>query len=353
MHETRERSGGAPPSAPRHKARIGHADEPPDDRLPPENPLDRGAGNDGPDERDELLLPLPKKPDDPEDPDELEEDRDDELLPNKPPAPEDPLFDELEDPDDDERDEDPNVEPDVPDEALPPLLDEPDEPDEPDEETRGGEVTPLDPALLPPGAAPVVPDEPEVGLVEDDPDPETRGGDEPPAEDVVPLFTPGRPDVPVDPVDPDDETRGGEVPAPPLVPGTPAMAGTSLPADPDTFGGAEASVLVSDPTLAGAPAAPRLPEAPGTRLRDSFFDASAGASVPWLRAVTAAPDPRSPARPTFLPVTWVVRCVRGAGSLLAFPPLTRTGGVDGVPVPPDEERSTMIGGSTMTVRGGS
>jgi hypothetical protein len=68
---------------PRAPTPINHAEELPDDRLPPENPLDLGAGSDDPDDRDEPLLPPPNSPDDPELPDELDDDRND---PDDPPA---------------------------------------------------------------------------------------------------------------------------------------------------------------------------------------------------------------------------------------------------------------------------
>jgi hypothetical protein len=332
VHEPCERPGNGTPSSPRPEAFVGHAEERPDDRLPPENPLDRGAGNDDPDELDDELLP--KRPDDPDDPDELDDDLDDELLPNSPPRPDDPLLPLLEEPDDETFGGDDADDPELPVDPDEPEL--PDDPKDPEDETRGGDVAPPVPLPPPDGAAPLTPADPPVEPLADDPDPETRGGD------VAPLPEALAADAPVDP---EDEARGGEVPALPLVPGTPAAAGASP--ELETFGGAGASAALPEPTRAGAPAAPRLPAASGTRLRDSFFKAAAGASVPWLRAVAAAPLPRSPARPTFLPVTFVVRCVSGGGSLLALPPLTRTGGVSG------DDRSTMIGRSMTTVRGGS
>ena len=177
-----------------------------------------------------------------------------------------------------------------------PPLDEPGDPDpadDPDDDTRGGEDPPE--ALPVPGIAPPVADEPVGPDPVDDPDDDTRGGEDPPEALLVPGIAPSVADEPVDP-DPADDTRGGA--------------------------GASAS---PDPTRTGAPAAPRLPDAPGAAARDSFLDAGATASAPWLRAVTAKPLPTSPARPPFLPVTWVVRRSSGAGSLPAFPPLTLTG----------------------------
>lgn len=195
-----------------------------------------------------------------------------------------------------------------------------------DPDTRGGELD--DDPDDPDGNAALLP---ELPLADPD-EPDTRGGELPDEDDPgSPEDDGALPAVPeVDPLDPD--TRGGALP----------VAEDPVP----TLGGAGAIAFPS-PTRGGAPAAPRLPVAPGTAARASPLETGpSDGAVPWLRAVTANPAPVSPARPPPLLVTSVVRCESGAGAVLAFPPLTRTGAGGA-------SRFTITGRSMTTVRGGS
>ena len=167
-------------------------------------------------------------------------------------------------------------------------------------------------------------------MVPDEPD--TRGGELPDDDAPGSPADDGALPVPADVDPPEPDTRGGALP----------VAEDPVP----TLGGAGATALPS-PTRGGAPAAPRLPVPPGTASRASPLDIGpSDGATPWLRAVTANPAPVSPARPPPLLVTSVVRCESGAGAVLAFPPLTRTGGGGA-------SRFTITGRSMTTVRGGS
>ncbi len=280
---------GWPKPTPGTRGGIGHHEEelPPNDPDPDENPLDRGAGSDG------------ARADEPE--------LDDEAPPKLLPVPL-PVGAEL-----------PETELPVLEEL--PVLDLP-----VDSETRGGEA-PVDPNS-PSGTGALLSEFP----LADADEPDTRGGelpddDEPgsPADDgALPL------EPEVDPPEPD--TRGGALP----------VADDPVP----TLGGAGATALLA-PTRGGAPAAPKLPVPSGTAARASPLETGPSDGMePWFRAVTANPAPVSPARPPPLLVTSVVRCESGAGAVLTFPPLTRTGGGGA-------SRFTTTGWSITTERGGS